>query len=231
MSRTIRPVSRILVAGVVSAGAAVVARAPVVDAGVLCSTGPDGVPTTQNYSASYMYYMYAATAANEGYNNGDAAFGDLTWPGGQAGVCWNDDDSGLGPGHPVQPGHSYYEGLDCSGLVSKAWGMRANYTTSDAWTYWYYHNAYRPGGFYTGAMYGAADNATWKSLNWGDRNFMDAAVKSGHIVLIVSPSASGTSDQTFEANGHVNGTGYFSSRNLSSGYQAKERKNWGSYPW
>ena len=186
------------------------------------------------WSKNTMYYSYALTAANEGYNNGDASQGDQWPPGGDVGACWQDDDSGLGPGHPYQPGHSRREGTDCSGLVAKVWGLRDDYTTISDQVLWDRSNAYRAGNrFYTGAMFGsgvATDIGPWKFRTWTDRTFMDAGGynngSGGHIVIIVVKSTSGTSDQTFEASGHTNGTGYFPTRNVST-YSARYRTIWG----
>ncbi|MSV79506.1 MAG: hypothetical protein F2681_04935 [Actinobacteria bacterium] len=121
------------------------------------------------------------------------------------------------------------EGADCSGFVSTAWYMGTSWQSSGAFEFWsplvYQHPVTR---LSSKSMWDVDSNGTWKSVSFGNRNFMDAAVlyntSTQHIELIIVPSSDGTADVVLHQRSPA---GVQETKNVvSQPWKFRNRTNW-----
>lgn len=146
-------------------------------------------------------------------------------------ACWYNDNVASWNSLGAQQ-----EGTDCSGFVSKVWGLRSNFTTNGGWHDWPNSDNTRPGGFYTGSAYGVFpnvgdSNASFTRIAYSSRQWMDHVSSANHDAIVWTPNYMGSAkDLTIEATGTLNqstrpGSGY--RVNNYSTMQTFARKNWG----
>lgn len=162
----------------------------------LCQTTYAGFATAPQLALSVR--AVAATAEWETYGNQDTY--------GVPGFCWWDNNVEDGIGQ---------EGIDCSGLVAKAWYLRPDYSTNYGYFQWsptYYHRI----AINSTQMYNTSSNPNWTPTAVGQRRLADAVVRVGHVFLYVQDLPSGLI-QTLEARDRQvsKDVGYFS-RSLAS---------------
>lgn len=126
-------------------------------------------------------WTYMAPAAGERYNNSTPR------------ACWIDDNNP----------NDANEGVDCSGLLGKAWALRADYGASNLFRGW--NHTYEMPVISTRYMYGYTA-ASFGNVDFKNRANMDAGVAAyndgvwhGHVFLIITPSSDGSNDYVFDA--------------------------------
>jgi hypothetical protein len=216
-------------AAVAAAGLVVVATPAVADHGpatpYVCNAAP-GSNTSANFSRlDRAGYAGTVNAPNGGSSQGEGYhFGN---------ACWTDDNHN-------HNNATNWEGPDCSGFVSKVWGLRSDFASNGGWHDWPTNNPTRPGGFYTLSAFGAysigGGNASFKRIQYAQRYWMDHVSNEPHDAII-SQANSNNLDKTIEASctadgfpGHVAtcmepGSGN-RVRDYSSSMQAFGRSNW-----
>lgn len=172
-----------------------------------CTAGSTGIDTTAPTRSTA--YQFIQGAAFERYLLG--------------GACYVDDNAA-----------STSEGIDCSGLVAKAWYLRTDYATN--WGFRSHYNFRSVNGVWRvdsltnvrpviSTQYLYVDSTwSWSSIPISSATLMDAFVYQkeqsspgdawGHTGLIVDNSSLGVSVHTFEARSSAYGVGEFFGRNL-----------------
>jgi hypothetical protein len=154
---------------------------------------------------------YADVADHEGYEYG--------------GGCWNDDNHDDTPGAPNSAG----EGPDCSGLVFKAWELKAT-KGADGGMWWNrFQNIHGP--YASGAFHHPNPGYPFHKLPNKKRLttvYMDAFARNGHTGLIeTNYGSSSGNDYINEAKCDACGTGVFlETYRFDADYVAVRREGW-----
>jgi hypothetical protein len=147
--------------------------------------------------------------------------------------CWLDDNSG-------QTGYTD-EGIDCTSLLYKAWGLNPSSNTSTIYrlrnTRHNTRTIWGGANFYTGTFVGTPDTAAWgKYKTASEVGFMDAlswdggGAGTGHALVVMNNHGGGWFS-TLEAVGSGVGGYYGTGMNVGHFYHSVDVSNlkWGGY--